>query len=180
MGSLESAAKILSFLDMAEEEILPQFTCLSCSLLLGIDLRVELVRVLCSLGFHDHIFLSVACFGVKRIVERLRARSGRRELGRGLELGSLDPPLGGLQLGDQGEDGDDEDEDKQEEHDDGDHLPGEECLPEPGSTSLHPLLLGLQGDQLLGGAGAGHAGPGQAHRARGARADSTRALTSLL
>ena len=36
--------------------ILPQFTCLCC-LLLGIDFRVELVRVLCSLGLHNHVFL---------------------------------------------------------------------------------------------------------------------------
>ena len=146
---------------------------------MGIDLRVEFVRVFCSFGFHDHIFRSIVCFRVEWIIERLRALSGGRELSRGLELGSLDPPLGSLQLGDECEDGDDEEEDEQQEDDDGDHLPGEESLPEAGAAPLSPLLR-LQGDELLGGAGAGDGGPGQAHGARGARAHCTGAGAALL
>ena len=123
-------------------------------MLLGIDLRVEFIRVLSPFGFHNHFFWRIVGFGVKWIIERLRALSGRRELSRGLELGSLDSPLGSLQLGDQGEDGDDEEEDEQQEDDDSDHLPGEESLPEAGSAPLSPLLS-LQSYQLLGGTGAG-------------------------
>lgn len=98
---------------------------LTCCLSITINFRVNLVRILCILGLDNQIFICdcwslLLCIQII-VIARTIARSGR-----GLQFGSLESPLGSLELGDESEDGGDEDEDQDEEDGDGDELPGEE------------------------------------------------------